>query len=200
MNPPRTTRQTAAIGVESNDARTMVDQLDNRTAGHPDGATESTSVPGLTREDSSTNDRTAERKRANQMADEQIASAANNYDADSFEWRGIRPDGTPDEDMIEKMTRAIVKAVDPERIILFGSAARGQMKRDSDLDVLVIKDGEDHWNMAWNIHTCIPRRTRPVDIVVATNRDIERHRGKPYYVIEPALREGRVLYDKATLT
>ena len=42
--------------------------------------------------------------------------------------------------------------------------------------------------------SCVPRDTRAVDVVVATNEDIERHRDKPYYVIQPALREGRVLY------
>ena len=43
----------------------------------------------------------------------------------------------------------------------------------------------------------LPARTRRVDLVVASSRDIERHRHKPYYVIEPALREGRVLYEQA---
>ena len=122
------------------------------------------------------------------------------YDASAFARRGIRPDGTPDKDMLERMTRAIVEAVDPERIILFGSAARGEMGAESDLDVLVVKDDENHRSVAWRVHTCLPDETRAVDVVVATSEDIERHRGKPYYVIEPALREGRVLYDKVTLS
>ena len=120
------------------------------------------------------------------------------YDASAFAWRGIHADGTPDEDMLERMTRAIVDAVDPEQIILFGSAARGQMGAKSDLDVLVVKNGDNHRSIAWRVHTCLPDDTRAVDVVVATSDDMERHRGKPYYVIEPALREGRILYDKGT--
>ena len=72
------------------------------------------------------------------------------YDADSIDWRGINPDGTPDEQMLAEVTVAIVEAVGPERIILFGSAARGEMRAKSDLDVLVVKEG-DHVEL-------VPRR------------------------------------------
>ena len=123
----------------------------------------------------------------------------NGYDASTREWRGINPDGTPDEAMLRRITAAIVEAVQPERVILFGSAARGEMTPKSDLDLLVIiKDDEHYREAAWKIHTSKPTRTRRVDLVVATTNDIQRHRDKPYYVIQPALREGRVLYDQAT--
>ena len=46
--------------------------------------------------------------------------------------------GEPDREVLEEMVRRIVGAVHPVRIILFGSAARGQMGSDSDLDVLVV--------------------------------------------------------------
>ena len=50
--------------------------------------------------------------------------------------------------MIEQATlndivKRIVDVADPERIILFGSAARGDFGRNSDVDLLIIKDGED---------------------------------------------------------
>ena len=100
---------------------------------------------------------------------------------------------------LRRITAAIVEAVQPERVILFGSAARGEMTPKSDLDLLVIiKDDEHYREAAWKIHTSKPTRTRRVDLVVATTNDIQRHRDKPYYVIQPALREGRVLYDQAT--
>ena len=116
------------------------------------------------------------------------------FNSNGTAWRGINPDGTPDEVMLGKITAAIVDAVHPQRIILFGSAARGEMNETSDFDILVVKDGAHYRQVSKNIHMKLPSRTRPVDLVVATSRDIERHRYKPYYVIEPALREGRVLY------
>ena len=50
--------------------------------------------------------------------------------------------------MIEQATlndivKRIVDVADPEKIILFGSAARGDSGRNSDVDLLIIKDGED---------------------------------------------------------
>jgi predicted nucleotidyltransferase len=117
------------------------------------------------------------------------------YDGDSIDWRGINPDGTPDERMLADMTRAIVEAVSPERIILFGSAARGEMRAKSDLDVLIVKEGDHYRTVSRKIYLGLPRRRRAVNLVVATNEDIDRHRDAPYYVIQTALREGRVLYD-----
>ena len=44
--------------------------------------------------------------------------------------------------VLREVVRRVVEAAEPDRIILFGSAARGQMGRDSDLDLLVIKGGK----------------------------------------------------------
>ena len=117
------------------------------------------------------------------------------YDADSIDWRGINPDGTPDEQMLADVTQSIVEAVNPERIILFGSAARGEMRAKSDLDVLVVKGGDHFRAVSRRIYLRLPRKRRAVNVVVATNEDIDRHRDAPYYLIRTALREGRVLYD-----
>ena len=102
--------------------------------------------------------------------------AVRGYDADSIDWRGINPDGAPDEQMLAEMTQAIVEAVSPERIILFGSAARGEMRAKSDLDVLVVKEGDHYRAVSRRIYLGLPRKRRAVNLVVATNEDIERHR------------------------
>ena len=57
------------------------------------------------------------------------------YDGAARAWRGINPDGTPDEGTLARLNSAIVEAVQPVRIVLFGSAA-GEMRAKSDLDVL----------------------------------------------------------------
>ncbi|MBI3302725.1 MAG: nucleotidyltransferase domain-containing protein [Deltaproteobacteria bacterium] len=44
----------------------------------------------------------------------------------------------PDSQLLKELVQRIVKAVHPIRIILFGSAARGEMGPNSDLDVLVV--------------------------------------------------------------
>ena len=44
----------------------------------------------------------------------------------------------PDPKVVEELARRIVEVAHPLRIVLFGSAARGEMEPDSDIDVLVI--------------------------------------------------------------
>ena len=119
------------------------------------------------------------------------------YDGTAWAWRGINPDGTPDEGTLARLNSAIVEAVRPVRIILFGSAARGEMRAKSDLDVLVVvPDGQNRRRIARTVYRARPRGTRPLDLVVATESDVERHRNARWYVIASALREGRVLYER----
>jgi len=103
--------------------------------------------------------------------------------------------GRPDEATLREVVHRIVKTVAPEKIILFGSAARGEMGPDSDLDLLVVKAG-DRRGAARTIYEalCGVSPWLPKDVVVVTPEDVERHRDTIGYVIRPALREGRVLY------
>ena len=45
-----------------------------------------------------------------------------------------------DDTVLNEIVRRLVEAVDPDRIILFGSRARGDARPDSDIDLLIIKD------------------------------------------------------------
>lgn len=96
----------------------------------------------------------------------------------------------------EKLVRRIVDAVRPEKIILFGSAARGEMKPSSDVDLLVIKAGDyHHIEMAQRIYSALGRRDFAVDITVATPEEVEKYRDEYCLILHAALRDGRVLYD-----
>jgi predicted nucleotidyltransferase len=104
--------------------------------------------------------------------------------------------GTPDESTIQEIVQRIVEAVAPEKIILFGSAARGQMGDDSDLDLLVVKAGVHRRRTAQTIgrHLIGVAPGIPKDVVVVTPEDIARYSDTIGFIIRPALREGRVLY------
>ena len=120
----------------------------------------------------------------------------NGYDANSIHWKYINPDGTPDEEMLARIAKAIVEIVNPLKVVLFGSAARGEMNERSDLDILVITDNCDTQAATTKLYCQLPVERRGADIIVATTTEVERNRRKPYFVIEPALREGRVLYER----
>jgi predicted nucleotidyltransferase len=70
---------------------------------------------------------------------------------------------------LREIVRRIVAVAAPESIVLFGSAARGKARPDSDLDLLVIKSGDfHHGRLTEDIYMSLLGVDRAVDIVVAT--------------------------------
>jgi predicted nucleotidyltransferase len=99
------------------------------------------------------------------------------------------------EDMLQEIIRRVVEVAQPERIILFGSAARGEMDYNSDADLLVIKDGEyDHGRIVGDIYRNLHGVGQAVDIVLVTPEQVEKYRDVHCLVIKPALREGKEVY------
>lgn len=103
-------------------------------------------------------------------------------------------DQTPPAELLEEVVRRIVAAVRPQRIILFGSAARGTMGAHSDLDLLVVAVTADRAATARAIRRALIGLGVAKDVVVVTPEDVERHKDNRGLVIYPALREGKALY------
>jgi predicted nucleotidyltransferase len=100
-----------------------------------------------------------------------------------------------DSKLTDELVRRIVEAVHPLRIILFGSAARGEMGSNSDLDVLVVMpDGIHRRKTAQEIYRQMWGFGFAKDIVVVTESDVQEYGSNPYMVIKSALEEGRELY------
>lgn len=100
-----------------------------------------------------------------------------------------------DQNMLEELVRRIVRVARPKRIILFGSAARGEMGSHSDLDLLVVMpDGVHRRRTAREIYRSLGGIGMPKDIVVVTESDVAFFADEPSLVIYPALREGREIY------
>ncbi len=96
---------------------------------------------------------------------------------------------------LEEIVGRVVEVADPDRIILFGSAARGEMGPDSDVDLLVVKSGVEHRRrLAQQIHLNMFGVRAAVDVLVVTPEDLEKYAESVGTVIGPALREGREIY------
>ena len=94
-----------------------------------------------------------------------------------------------------ELVERIVAAAHPRRIILFGSLARGDAARHSDIDVLVVApEGSHRRKTAQAIYRGLLGFGLPVDVVVATPSDLELYRDSPGLIYREALREGRELY------
>lgn len=97
--------------------------------------------------------------------------------------------------VLEEIVRRIVDFAHPEQIILFGSAARGDANRDSDIDLLVIKADVPHRRkLVQRIHRQLFGIGVPVDILVLTPADLDRLRSAVGSIVPTALAEGRVIY------
>ncbi len=100
------------------------------------------------------------------------------------------------QETLNEIIRRIVKVAAPEKIILFGSAARGEMRPNSDVDLLVVKSGAHRRRLARAVYLNLFGVGQAVDVVVVTPDDIERHKDSFALVIEPALQEGKVVYAR----
>ena len=106
-------------------------------------------------------------------------------------------DGTLDPRTLDEIVRRVVEVAQPERIVLFGSAARGDMTRHSDVDLLIVKDGADALDLMSRIYRRLRGVGVPVDALVVSAADVARYRDSHALVIKPALREGRTVYESA---
>ena len=102
-----------------------------------------------------------------------------------------------DQSILDDIIQRVVEVAQPEKIILFGSAARGEMNRHSDVDLLIVRDGSDLRRLTARIYRNLRGVGAAVDAIVVTPADVERYKECHALVIKPALKEGKVVYESA---
>ncbi len=104
----------------------------------------------------------------------------------------------PVQRKIDELVRRIVERFRPEKIILFGSYARGTAGEDSDADILVVMPVRgSKRKKATQIDIALVGLDLPVDVIVVTPKELDRNKNIIGTIIYPALKEGKVLYEKA---
>jgi len=99
---------------------------------------------------------------------------------------------------IEAMVNRIVEGFAPERVILFGSHARGTGGPDSDVDLLVVMPvSGSKREKQLEIRLALREFPIPKDILVTTPEEFTWRKEIPGTIERPAAREGRVLYARA---
>jgi uncharacterized protein len=100
-------------------------------------------------------------------------------------------------DWLPHIVGRIVRAVDPIRIVLFGSRARGDLRPNSDYDLLVILDQVDDRRAAKiAIRGSFQDLPVPSDILVASIDEADGRADRPTGATFWALHEGRTIYDR----
>jgi predicted nucleotidyltransferase len=101
--------------------------------------------------------------------------------------------------ILEEIVTRIVARFDPQRLILFGSHARGEARKDSDFDLLIIApSSEPRWRRTVPVYRLLAGLGVPKDIVWWTPEEIAEWRDVKSHFIHRALREGKVLHEKET--
>jgi len=99
-------------------------------------------------------------------------------------------------DIVQMMVQRIVEHFRPLRIVLFGSRARGEAGKWSDVDLLVVlPEGTDKRKAAVAIRRALGDLPVCKDIIVTTPDEIVRRGHVPGSVLRAALREGKVVYE-----
>jgi uncharacterized protein len=103
----------------------------------------------------------------------------------------------PEGDLIAEIVRRIVDASQPEKIILFGSRARGEARPDSDLDVLVIKESDEPgYRRDAALYLALAGLNAPVDVMMYTPEEVSEWSTVPQAFITTAIRGGKVVYER----
>jgi len=100
--------------------------------------------------------------------------------------------------LLNEIVARIVDVAKPQRIILFGSAATGQMTKDSDIDLLVLESAPgDTRQESVRIHQAMRGLGYPFDIIVMAVERFEESKEVIGGIAYPANKYGEVIYEEA---
>ena len=100
-----------------------------------------------------------------------------------------------EQSVLDNIIRRVAEAAEPQKIILFGSAARGDAAPHSDIDLLIVKEGGDSYELTSRIYSSLYGAGAAVDAIVVSPEDVERYGDRRSLIIAPALLEGKVVYE-----
>ena len=111
---------------------------------------------------------------------------------------------SPDEEMriryreeLKKVLSHVIRFAEPIRIILFGSVARGIIRPDSDIDLLIIKEGTyNPLSLSTAIYKDMEDVDVAVDLIFITPDQWDLEKVKPWSVMYPVSNQGKVVYEQ----
>ena len=109
-----------------------------------------------------------------------------------------RYNGRTLREWLPDVVQAIVDDLDPIKIILFGSLARGDEHADSDIDlVVVLPQVDDKHTAAVAVRRATASLPVPLDVIAVDEAELQRRRDEIGSVLQPALQEGEVVHERA---
>lgn len=98
---------------------------------------------------------------------------------------------------LQDIIKVIASKAKPEKIYLFGSRARNKHNKESDYDILVIKDTKvSSYKRVLDIYKFFKQRNFSMDILVHTPKEIKYWADTPSSFIHHILQTGKLVYEK----
>jgi len=110
------------------------------------------------------------------------------------------PQAADDSALLQQMVEALRATGQPERVILFGSRARGDARPDSDFDLLIVQSaqlGNSRWQELRRLRQALRRFPVAKDLLLFRPAEFEYWRDSLNHVVGRSLREGRLLYERS---
>ena len=102
-----------------------------------------------------------------------------------------------DNEKIKKIVGIIVAEHDPIRVVLFGSCATGNISKDSDVDLIVIKTSDKpRFQRGFEIRKSLMTAGVPIDLLVYTPEEFEEAKNTRFSFLSMSLKGSKVLYEK----
>lgn len=102
----------------------------------------------------------------------------------------------PDPVVVDRAVKSIVEAYQPQRIVVFGSFARGDTHEDSDLDLIVVKETDERFvDRIGRVRDACQGIGVDVQPLVYTQVELDDLLARGSVFLETALEEGVVAYE-----
>ena len=100
---------------------------------------------------------------------------------------------------IQRVATRIGEAINAERVILFGSHARGEAREGSDVDLLIIaRSSLPSFKRSRQLYRLFRPYPFPTDLVVYTPDEVREGLRTPVSFVAAVMREGKILYERRT--
>jgi uncharacterized protein len=104
---------------------------------------------------------------------------------------------SPSNDIIRDIVRRIFDTAQPEKVILFGSQARGNARSNSDFDVLVIKPSDEpRYRRSISLYVALADLPVEVEVMVYTPEEVNEWSQVRQAFVTTAVREGMTIYER----
>lgn len=99
--------------------------------------------------------------------------------------------------VLHEIVDRLVTALDPDKIVLFGSYAYGDPHEDSDMDILIVMPSDKpRWQRAIPAYEALRGLLIPKDLIVYTPEEVEEWSEAQEAFVTTVLSQGKVLYEK----